>query len=189
MMEILYDHPEPKKIRIIRRDKNLIYVVGFHVKDRAFVEEFAKALREMELNPRIYRERKGFYSLHAWGANFYDWYKSFCSDDGSPDTERFKAFVHGFEEHVVRGFYESKGSVSIHTSGNLRVRMANKRAKLLEMIRDMLCSWGIDARMYPSHFNNCYSLSVYGTKQVNKLLKIINPCIKTKPRSINREKR
>lgn len=155
------------------------YQVGLHVKDRLFADEFAEALRNIGLNPWIYTDRKGFHYVHATSANFYDWCKSFYLDGKSPDIKRLRSFIEGFELHFVRGFYESEGSISKHKTGELRIRMANKCVELLKMVRDILASWGIDSRLYGNDF---FTLSVYGTERVNRLLSVIRPGIKTKPR-------
>jgi len=73
------------------------YQTGLHVKDKAFADEFAKALRKIGLNPWIYTDRKGFYYVHATSANFYDWCKSFYLDGRSPDIKKLGSFVQGFE--------------------------------------------------------------------------------------------
>lgn len=161
------------------------YWTGLHVKDKTFADEFAKALRKIGLNPWIYTDKKGFYYVHAISANFYDWCKSFYLDNGSPDVKKVKSFVQGFEPQFVRGFYESEGSVGKHTTGNLRIRIANDCVEVLKMVQDILADWDIESRLYGPYGNGHFKLSVYGTDRVNRILNVIEPCIKTRPRQVS----
>lgn len=166
-----------------RKSGKRTYCVQLHVKDKEFAEKFAVALKEIGLNSSVpHLTSNGSYQVQAVSKNFYEWYKSLCLEDGSPDLGKIRLVIKKFESQFVCGFYESEGSIGFHKSGKLRMRMGNRRGELLSMVQDILKCYGIKSCLCGPGKRNYFDLVVYGDERVNELLAIIKPCIKTRPR-------
>lgn len=152
--------------------------VGLGVKAKPFVEKFARMLRSIGLRPsRIYVDKKGLYHLRATSVDFYEWFKLL-------DLEKIRTFIRGFEKWFVCGIYESEGSISERNdTGELYIRIYNKRKELLSMIQEILKDWNIESRLYGPDKTDCFILYMYGNGYVKKFLCVIKPCIKTNPRT------
>jgi len=170
-----------------RRSGKRTYHVQLCVKDRKFAEKFAVALSRIGLNSSMrYLKNKGCYQAQAMSKNLYEWYKSLCLADGTPNMDRIRSWIKDFESQFICGFYESEGSIGFNKFGKLRMRMGNKRGGLLLMIQEILERYGVKSHLCGPGKYNYYDLVIYGDRRVSKLLVIIRPCIKTKPRSLKR---
>lgn len=147
------------------------YRVTLCVKNRAFAEKFAVALKKIGLNPNICTRKDGLHQVQATSIAFYEWYKSL-----SP--KQISSLIRGFEDRFVCGFYESEGSVYVHR-GRLRVNIRNKRKELLAIVQNALSNWGIKHQVYGPYENDILTLVIYGDERVEKFLNIVRPCIKT----------
>ena len=83
------------------------YQICLYAKDRDFTEKFAKALKEIGLNPFTFANKRGFHQAVANSADFYEWYKPL-------DLKQIRKLIEGYEEYFARGFYESEGHIGIH---------------------------------------------------------------------------
>ena len=160
------------------------YHIQLNVKDKEFAEKFARALQEIGLRPSPLRfVGKGYYQVMATSKNFYEWYRSLCFEVGSPDLEKIRSWIKGFENHFARGFYESEGSISFHKFGKLRARIGNRQKERLLMVKNILekC-YGIKSHLCGPGKHNYFELVIYGDERVSKFLTITRPCIKTEPK-------
>lgn len=146
------------------------------VKDRAFAEKFAVALKKIRFNPNICTRKDGLHQVQATSIAFYEWYKSL-----SP--EQISLLIRGFEDRFVCGFYESEGSVYVHR-GRLRVNIRNKRKELLAIVQNALNNWGIKHQVYGPYKNDILTLVIHGDERIEKFFDIVRPCIKTAPNKL-----
>ncbi|MEW6592370.1 MAG: LAGLIDADG family homing endonuclease [Candidatus Hadarchaeota archaeon] len=166
-----------------RKSGKRTYHTQLCVKDKEFAKKFVIALKEIGLNPSVpHLASNGCYQVLAVSRNFYEWYKSLCFEDESPDLVKIRLVIKKFESQFVCGFYESEGSMSFSKSGKLRMRIGNRRGELLLMVQDILKCYGIKSSLCGPGKYNYFDLEIYGDERVNKLLTIIKPCIRTSPR-------
>ena len=154
------------------------YYVNLRVKDWIFAEKFMKALKKIRLNPYIFTDSRGYCWVQAISVNFYEWYEPL-----KLDLEKVKTLIQKFEKQFVCGFYESEGSIVMHRkkfrADRLRVDIYNQRKELLSIIKNIFSTWGIKSWLLGPDKRGCFRLEVEGNKRVEKLLRIIKPCIKT----------
>ena len=107
-------------------------------KDREFVEEFARCLREiLGRDPLRPVRGKELFEVKAWSRALYDLLRK------PIDIEGIKPFVEHSEECVrsfLRGFFDSEGCVEKY---NRQIQCFNSDEQLIEYVRRLLHNLGI----------------------------------------------
>lgn len=166
-------------------------IVGLGTVSEDFAKSFAQALASLGMHPRIrVRKPQGFgkkprFEVESISAMFYDWYKELTLED-------IKKIVSTDKEHIIafiKGFYESEGSLIIKDKerGYLGILLSNTNKKLLELVKELLQTLGFNAKLYGPYKNRGargntteYRVALTSTSEVERFIKVINPCIKKK---------
>lgn len=162
------------------------YVIQLAVVDRKFAEEFLIALTRIGLRPKMYilrrseeERKKGHrdrWLVVAQSKKFYNWFKELTLAD-------LEKIVEGYEEHFIRGFYESEGCLD-KCFGKKRIRITNTNKNLIMMACKMLVKLGFKPAIYTQEYKSqkkrktAYTLHLYGDRVVDRFLELVRPCIK-----------
>lgn len=119
------------------------YAIRLKVIDREFAEVFAKALREIGLNPSVGFEREKTRSnrwyVEAYGKGLFMFLKG--------PKERLFDVARAYPREFLRGFFDSEGSVIV-TKNRIRVEACNYDWEVLELCRKLLDNLGIHSKIY-----------------------------------------
>lgn len=178
-------------------------VIGLGVNDCEFAESFAKALRLIGLNPKVFPLDKYKGSTTKWRATcssreFVTWYKSLRLSEIFQMLDNREDLALQF----FRGFYESEGCLSCSPAKSYYcVVIANTDKPLLENIQRIMQELGYDFRLSagkkpkPQVLNDklanfrkpVYRLVLHKKAQVKELLLKIQPSIPRKQWAETRE--
>lgn len=148
--------------------------VTLTVIDKIFAESFCNALKLINLNPNIYKEREKYYAVEASSKKFGLWYKDLTlkNIENLLDTnDKICSFI--------RGFYESEGN-----SYKNSIHIYNTNEELINMVRRLLERLGFIFHIYKREntekYTNgcCFTLHKNKKSETIRFFEIIKPCIK-----------
>jgi len=157
------------------------YKIGLGVTSRPFAEEFAKALKEINLHPCIYTQnpKKGrkVWKVEATSPEFYSWLRML-------GDSKCEEIVQSYPCDYLRGFYESEGSLEHRTKNSWRITIYNGHKKALLMAQQLMKELGISSKLYcfqkrvdQPRNKPLYSLRLSRSNPM-KFLAVIKPVIK-----------
>ena len=171
---------------VCRSSHHNLIILGQSIKNKNFVLSFAKALKEIGLNPIIYTEsreiNKNRYEMIFVFANskmFYNFFKKLTIKDVRDIVMKSIRNMVMF----VRGFYESEGSNTTNKKHRKWIiSMSNTNIEVLNLVKEILEKLGLNFKLYGPYkqdpYKPKYSLQS-GNRITNyKFLKTIRPCIK-----------
>jgi intein-encoded DNA endonuclease-like protein len=148
-------------------------------KARTLALEFAEALKNIGLHPRIRFSKKlgskGVWVVSANSRIFVDWYRTL-------NLQNLEKIIQGYESDFLRGFYESEGSISRppHSS---QIHIYNTNLELLGFVQNLLGKMNFKskitlARKGSDRRKPCYQLYFCGQSEVERFLDTTRPKIK-----------
>jgi len=168
------------------------YRIQLQANEKRFVEEFARALKEIGLNPSrvtsyINNAGNRTYRVKACSKAFYSWFLSLTSDD-------IKTFLVTKQAigKFIKGFYESEGSLTEAYKNYHRIIMYNSKIENLDLAQSLLKKMKFKPRLNgPYTFlthppsgktieATIFQLHINGNREVKRFLSIIKPCIKNR---------
>jgi len=155
----------------IRGDGN--GVVQLKVTDETFARCVLKGLQKIKLKPHLRQgklydlERKTPYIVTAYSLEFARWYLTLTCD-------ALSNMVKDYPIAFVKGFYEAEGCCcDAH-----RLRIYNTDLNLLILVKGLLQSLSIEARLYPRILPSSSYLQIHKNESYANFLSTIQPCIK-----------
>lgn len=159
---------------------HLEYTIILRVTKRIFAENFANALRQIGLNPFVWRSerRKGLAPMfHASAKSkvFYNWYASLSWVQIMSIVRKNKKHMLSF----IRGFYESEGSCYWYKRYRI-LSISNLNSGVMKLIQEMLKKLKFRSRLYKYYRAGRYEYTLRICRQceVTEFLKVLHPCIK-----------
>jgi len=167
-------------------------LIQLGTKDFEFAEEFANALRAINLRANVIEKNYWNKDLkrqyHGWrcyarSVVFVRWFKGLTQ-------EQKEGIAKQFPEEYLKGFFESEGSYNINTNGGAHVYFSNFDYELLLMVQRLLTTLGYESRIYEnkrkSQFTGeektTYRLNLLGSSEdKHEFIRRIKPVIKNKP--------
>lgn len=152
------------------------YQVRLGVNDKCFAEAFARALKEIGLNPCTLHYGKR-YHIVATSRNFVEWFRSLSLTD-------IDKIISGYESNFMAGFYDSEGYLCSRLYGNRKtpqcqMGVCNSDLGLIQWINQMLKNLGfylfLRTGMGTYSQKPVYYLSFQGRIQTKKILNFIQP--------------
>jgi intein-encoded DNA endonuclease-like protein len=168
------------------------YGVGLGTKDECFAEKFARALKDIGLNPyitkTIERNNKPFWRVFAYSLELHNWLKNYklsTRRDGiiHLNLEGIREIAEKCPVKLIEGFYESEGSLVKHKgvfATRYEVNIWNTSKELLLLIKDVLANMGFEFRFHERHTKKLYYLSLYKQDQIKRFFSTIDVCIEKK---------
>lgn len=174
--------------RSVNAPHSISYYMRLSVKDQPFAESFAEALKEIGLNPNVYKSRghngsSDYINVKANSVIFYNWYKSLSWGD-------IIRIGDAYPLDFIRGMYESEGSYYIQKQSIKQKEYyskylypaTNKNYKLLQFIATLLKEYGFDTSFGITKkrgYEDSYRLYLKGGERERKrFVSLINPSIK-----------
>lgn len=159
------------------KDKEGRCRLHLEVKDKAFAESFANALRKIGLNPTIWfneKRRGGMWFVQGYSKVFYEWLQQL-------NVKNIYSFLvdRHCEKEFLRGFYEAEGSYRfrLDRDNRLEVRASNKQPELLIVCKTCLEHFNFEASL--QHSKGCYMLNLLGgDSQTYRFFEVIEPVVK-----------
>ena len=155
------------------------------VTDRVFAISFYNTLKEMGLNPTIWKDKKQKVNWSdVWRVSVYN--KSLNGFLRCLTIEKIKEIIDKQENAIwfLKGFYESEGVLS----KRFCIQIVNTDAELIRLVWSVLKSLNLRAKLYGPYGpyltvtkqqkRSFYRISLNYKKDVERFLDLINPCIK-----------
>ena len=119
-------------------------IVGLKVKDKDFAVQFAKCLKQVLSNEKIYFQNdQGYWRVVTHSHELFVFLKS-------KDVHNYSIVIKCHPTEFIRGVADSEGCVSIHSKkrGYLRVKIANTDIELLKFVQVLLAEFfNIESRI------------------------------------------
>lgn len=167
------------------------YRIRLKVVDREFTEAFAKALKEIGANPRIYEEsdgRRNRFVTEATSKGLYQFLNK-------PDEELFEV-AKEYPIEFLRGFFDSEGSFNFSTTqGRGFLSASNYNKKVLEFSQKSLENLGISSKIVLTkrkgtkvkiwgkeyqYSSDLYEIRIYRKDSLSRFYKMIGFTIRRK---------
>jgi intein-encoded DNA endonuclease-like protein len=159
------------------------------VTDKAFAISFYNTLKDIGLNPTIWKDNKqkinwsDVWRVSVYNKNLHEFLKNLT-------IEKIKEIIDRQENAIafLKGFYESEG---ILLSTRFHIFVVNTNVELINLVFTIFDRLNLRARIYGPYGpypartkqqkRSFYRIALHYKEDVNKFLKLVNPCIKNKP--------
>jgi len=98
------------------------------------------------------------YQVRAFNKKFALWFKGLS-------IQNIREYVSTYKSELVRGFYESEGSIGRRVDGSPRIMITNNDLELLGLVKDFIEDLGIHCFIYPHSNKRAFILEIVGKKQ------------------------
>jgi len=161
-------------------------------KDFEFAQEFADALRSIDLrayvkkddrwNRSLQRQQK-LWRCYAYSAVFVDWYRNLT-------RAQFEGIVRQYPREYLKGFFESEGTYIVNTNGSACIHFSSINYELLLIAQRLLTLLGYESKIYEYKFKDYFSgqektiyrLSLLGSSEKkHEFIRKLKPVIKNHP--------
>jgi len=167
------------------------YIIGFQNTRKILVDNFAKSLENLGLNPYTHKaskskksfQKKEEYRVIAYSKMFHEWYSSL-------DMNKLKELLDTKEKMIafIKGFYEAEGTI-VKTRTGFYLGFTNTNLGLLNLVQHLLKMLSFKFHLngpYPPlglGKKNFYHLRTSKHQQVDNFINMINPDVKRRPKN------
>jgi intein-encoded DNA endonuclease-like protein len=150
------------------------YFIYLDSVERTFCEEFAKALKKLNLNPCLLKNKKKLvWRVVATSKIFYKWFNSLT-------IEKIKKLAMKYPREFLKGFYESEGCVLPDKNPPLVIVNTNK--EIIDIAKRCLELLGFNPTLYPTYLppprKVQWRLNLCRKREIIRFINFINPYIK-----------